>query len=240
MMQKGEDTKKEGRWSKWLTLFSTEFIITLFLLSVSIFIFLYAVNLVFVKKTTSFDENVFSYFSGHITTSRTSMMLFISFLGKHTFLLPANFAVLGFYLFIRKNKRLSIRISALALTSLTIMFLLKFIFQRPRPEIPLLEKVSGFSFPSGHAFMSVTFYGLLIYIVWKEVRQSWLRISIIVLLAALIILIGISRIYLRVHYASDVIAGFAIGFGWLLLALLAIDKIEQKRFARQMLSDLPS
>lgn len=240
MMQPGNNTKRVSRWSKWLTLFSTEFIVTLFLLSASIFFFLYAVNLAFVKKITSFDENVFSYFSGHITTGRTSLMLFISFLGKHTFLLPANFAVLGFYMFIRKNKQLSIRISALALTSLTIMFLLKFIFQRPRPEIPLLKKVSGFSFPSGHAFMSVTFYGLLIYIVWKEIKQRWLRNCIIVLLVVLIILIGISRIYLRVHYASDVIAGFAIGFGWLLLALLIIDKIEQKRFAKQTLSGLSS
>ena len=55
----------------------------------------------------------------------------------------------------------------------------------------------------------------------------------------LILLIGISRIYLRVHYASDVIAGFAVGLGWLLLALWAIEKIEHKRFARKALTNPP-
>lgn len=239
MSDPSTDKKQQTRWSRWLALLSTEFIITLLLLFSSIIVFVYAVNMVFVQKTTSFDENVFSYISQLVNPFRTSLMVFISFLGKHTFLIPANLVLLCYYLFIRKNNRITIRISALALTSLSIMFMLKLSFQRSRPDIPLLEKVSGFSFPSGHALMSVTFYGLLIYIVWKEIKPRWLRLSIIVLLFLLILLIGISRIYLRVHYASDVIAGFAVGLAWLLLALWSIEKIEQKRFARKALANPP-
>ncbi len=128
------------------------------------------------------------------------------------------------------------RVISLALTSLAILFLLKLSFQRTRPEIPLLEKVSGFSFPSGHALMSVAFYGLMIYITWHEVKNTWLRNALILLLLTLIFLIGYSRIYLRVHYASDVMAGFAVGFGWLLLSLWMIEKIEKRILTRRELA----
>lgn len=231
--------EKRSRWLHWLELISAEFLIIFLLLFASMAVFAYAVNMVFIKRTTTFDEDIFAFVSQHVNTMRTQIMVFISFLGKHTFLVPANLVLLAFYLLIRKNRRISVRISALALSSLALMFSMKFFFQRARPDIPLLEKVSGFSFPSGHALMSVAFYGLLIYIVWKEIKHPWLRAILISLLFLLIALIGFSRIYLRVHYASDVIAGFAVGFGWLLLSLWLISRIEKKRFARKTLAMPP-
>ena len=192
--------------------------------------------MVFIKKTTTFDEKVFAFTSQYVSSLTTSFMVFITSLGKHTFLIPANLTLLTFYFFIRKNKRLSIRILALALTSLSLMFLLKLSFQRSRPDIPLLEKVSGFSFPSGHALMSVAFYGMLIYIVWTEIKTNWIRYSLIVFLSLLIFLIGYSRVYLRVHYASDVLAGFAVGLSWLALSLWVIDKLEKRYLTRRELT----
>jgi membrane-associated phospholipid phosphatase len=228
--------KKKG--TNWLKLLSAEFIIILVLLFVCITVFAYAVNMVFIKKATTFDENVFSFVGKHVTETRTRIMVFISFLGKHTFLIPANLVLLAYFLFM-KNRRFSIRVAALALSSLSLMFLLKLSFKRIRPDIPLLEQVSGFSFPSGHALMSVGFYGLLIYITWHEIKNRTLRGIMVAFWFLLIVLIGFSRIYLRVHYASDVIAGFAVGFGWLLLSLWVIDKIEKKRFARKALAATP-
>jgi undecaprenyl-diphosphatase len=91
----------------------------------------------------------------------------------------------------------------------------------------LLREAAGLSFPSGHALMSVTFYGLLIYIVWETVKKTWLKITLVVLLLLLIHIIGFSRIYLRVHYASDVMAGFATGFLWLVISLWIVRRIEK-------------
>lgn len=163
------DKKKEpGRTTRLLELFTAEFIILFVLLFVCIIVFAYSVRIVFIRRTSLFDEQVFEYVSYYVHPFRTSFMVFISFLGKHTFLIPANLVLLGFYIFIRKNKRLTVRITALALSSLSLMFVLKLFFQRSRPDIPLLEEVSGFSFPSGHALMSMTFYGLLIYIMIKK------------------------------------------------------------------------
>jgi undecaprenyl-diphosphatase len=112
-----------------------------------------------------------------------------------------------------------------------LMFLLKQIFGRQRPDIPLLREAHGLSFPSGHALMSVTFYGLLIYLVWEYVSHRFLKWLLMVLLVLLILMIGFTRIYLRVHYPSDVFAGFAMGFVWLVISLFVLRRIE--KFSRK-------
>ena len=106
------------------------------------------------------------------------------------------------------------------------MLLLKFLFQRKRPLSPLLKAAKGLSFPSGHAIMAVTFYGLLIYILQHSISVDWLRWLVTFLLLILIVWIGYSRVYLRVHYASDVAGGFIIGLLWLLISLAVLKGLE--------------
>jgi undecaprenyl-diphosphatase len=106
------------------------------------------------------------------------------------------------------------------------MLLLKQLFQRKRPLSPLLKAAKGLSFPSGHAIMAVTFYGLLIYILQHGLTIDWLKWVVTILVIVLIVLIGFSRIYLRVHYASDVAAGFIIGLLWLLISLAVLKWLE--------------
>ncbi|HTM92598.1 MAG TPA: phosphatase PAP2 family protein, partial [Flavisolibacter sp.] len=95
------------------------------------------------------------------------------------------------------------------------------------PSVPLLFEAKGLSFPSGHALMSITFYGLLIYMIFKSVKNPALKWTLISLLIILIIIIGSSRVYLRVHYATDVIAGYCIGFLWLVFTVWMLNKIEK-------------
>ena len=92
--------------------------------------------------------------------------------------------------------------------------------------IPLLKEAQGFSFPSGHALNSVAFYGLLIYLAWQNIRNPIWKWFATCALLLVILLIGMSRVYLRVHYASDVLAGFAMGFMWLMLSILMLKRIE--------------
>jgi membrane-associated phospholipid phosphatase len=150
----------------------------------------------------------------------------ITFLGNHKFLIPANLSVLFYFLFVRKRTWFSIRVISIALSSLGMMLLLKNAFKRNRPDNPLLYAVRGKSFPSGHALMSITFYGLLIYIVQSSVKSNSLRITSIAGLVILIKLIGFSRIFMRVHYTSDVLAGYAIGGGWLAVSLKTLQGLE--------------
>ena len=95
--------------------------------------------------------------------------------------------------------------------------LLKNIVERPRPEGYRLITETGYSFPSGHSMISAAFYGLIIYFIWKNVKDKKLKYISCTLLGILIVLIGISRIYLGVHYASDVIGGFTISIVYLII-----------------------
>jgi len=141
-----------------------------------------------------------------------------------------------YFLFIKKHRWYSIKIPVIALSSLALMFFLKTLFGRHRPDIPLLREAQGLSFPSGHALMSVTFYGLLIHIIWNTVKRKWLKWTLIILLILLILIIGFSRIYLRVHYPSDVMAGFATGFIWLVISIWIVKRIE--KFSKREVSPL--
>ena len=124
-----------------------------------------------------------------------------------------------------KNKKIG---AAIVINLFTITFLnllLKNIVQRPRPtEFRLIDE-NGYSFPSGHSMVSMAFYGFLIYIVYKYIKIRNLKVALIIVLSILPILIGISRIYLGVHYTTDVIGGFLVSISYLIIYTRIFKKI---------------
>ena len=179
------------------------------------------------RKYKPIDLVIFDRIQPYTSPDKNKLMLFITFLGTHSFLIPANLLLIFYFLFARHQNWFSIRIVTIALSSLVLMFLLKYLFQRKRPLSPLLKAAKGLSFPSGHAIMAVTFYGLLLYILLHTIDIGWLKYLLAAVLVMLIVLIGYSRVYLRVHYASDVLAGFIIGFIWLLISLSVLNGLEK-------------
>ena len=113
--------------------------------------------------------------------------------------------------------------------TINILFLnqiLKLLFSRPRPfELMLIEE-TGYSFPSGHAMLSLAFYGFLIYIVWKVNLSKMVKKILTAFLIILILLIGVSRIYLGVHYPSDILGGFAISLVYLIIFIKLVKKYD--------------
>ena len=126
-----------------------------------------------------------------------------------------------------KNKKVGISVFLnLILASLT-NYTLKQIVQRPRPiEYRIIDE-SGYSLPSGHSMVSMAFYGYLIYLIYKQIGNKYIKWSLISLLSLLIISIGISRIYLGVHYVSDVIAGFLVAISYLIIYINIINLIVE-------------
>lgn len=100
-----------------------------------------------------------------------------------------------------------------------LMHGLKWIFARSRPGEQLTGAI-GHSFPSGHTFMAATLYGFLIYLVWRRVESDAVRIGATIGISMIIVMVGLSRVLLRVHWASDVAGGLAVGFGWLVCSLI--------------------
>lgn len=178
------------------------------------------------RKHKKLDLKVFELIKAHTNERNTRIMKFFTFFGTHNFFVPTNLFLIFYFLIIKKRSWFSIRIASVAISSLALMFLLKYLFKRKRPPYPL-QKASGLSFPSGHAIMSVTFYGLLIYIISQTIKNREIKLSLIISLIATIQMIGISRVYLRVHYASDIVVGYITGFLWLLISLDVLKQIEK-------------
>ncbi|MBK9749197.1 MAG: phosphatase PAP2 family protein [Chloroflexi bacterium] len=139
---------------------------------------------------------------------------------------------LGLYFLLRRQwLHLAIWIAALIGGTL-LNNVLKLIFARARPVFAdpfVIER--NFSFPSGHAMMSLIGFGLLTYFAWSLLRTSIGRIILVFAALMLILLVGISRMTLGVHYLSDVVAGFAAGGVWLAACLTALNTIQRRKRA---------
>ncbi len=208
-------------------LLSLEFLFALIIFLGAIFLFSFLAKEVIIEGDKGFDERAFQWVSTLVSHRINYIMEAISFLGNHKFLIPANLLLCAYFLFVRKHAWYSIKVASIALSSVTLMFVLKLIFARMRPNDPLLAPALGYSFPSGHSLVSFTFYGLLIYLVYNYAQNVWVKWGSIIFFSCLILMIGFSRIYLRVHYATDVLAGFLIGIAWLLFSLYFLNRMEQ-------------
>ena len=122
-----------------------------------------------------------------------------------------------FALIFVKNRKIGLSIFLNLPMSALTNYVLKHILQRPRPIEHRIIDESGYSLPSGHSMVSMAFYGYIIYLIFKNVKNKYLKLFLISLLSLLIISIGVSRIYLGVHYTSDVLAGFLVAIAYLIL-----------------------
>ncbi len=155
-----------------------------------------------------------------ISDFATPIAKFITNFGGAIFLIIAT--IILFILI--KNKKIGFSIISNLVIVTILNQLLKNILQRPRPnEFRIIEE-TGYSFPSGHSMVSMAFYGYLIYLIYRYVKNNYLKWTLIVLLSILICTIGISRIYLGVHYTSDVLGGFLISISYLVIYISAVNK----------------
>ena len=180
------------------------------------------------EHESNFDSSIFQKLSFLTSPLTTRLMLFFTFFGSNIFLLPAYILLILYYLLFRKNKKLSLDVAAIGITSTAVLFLTKDIFKRHRPLDPLIQHVTGFSFPSGHSFSAFTFFGLLVYILWQTAISKSLKLLISALFILFAACIAFSRVYLHVHYPSDVIAGFCLSMIWLNISILILSKINWK------------
>ncbi len=186
-----------------LVITKTEKIIILFL---SLWIFL-----IFRNKIVGLDNSFYLFLNSFENNDLTTVVKIITYLGSAYVLI---FLAAISLFFIKKNEKYKLISINLGLSFLTNQ-LLKRVFRRSRPLFKHLVKEKGFSFPSGHAMVSFCFYGLIIYFI----HNSNLKYKKIyeVLLSITIIIIGLTRIYLGVHYFSDIVGGFVFGLLYLLL-----------------------
>lgn len=148
-------------------------------------------------------------------------MPFMTRFGGKEIIFPVAFAV-SLYLFIKKRyKFLTVLLISLAMAG-TVVEIMKKIFARERPnQIYALANADGFGFPSGHSTLALVFYGILVYFIFVSDNQKTHKIYALIIGLALTILVGFSRIYMGVHWPSDVLGGYILGGGLLAIFIYA-------------------
>ena len=159
------------------------------------------------------DDFVYSLVKPLISNDMTNIMQFITFFSDPIWCILLSCLMILFV----KNKKISKAFLLNLILVFLLNYVLKILFSRNRPADINLIVETGFSFPSGHAMMSLGIYGFLIYLLLLSDKNKISKIIGTCFLILLIFLIGISRIYLGVHYATDVIAGSIISASYLLL-----------------------
>ena len=188
---------------------------------ISLILFLVITENVFNNEIMKADTIGYNIVSNLISDKLTPLVNVVTWFGSATCLI-----LLTVILFIIiKNKKAGLLIG----TNLVIISILnqtlKSLLQRPRPTGFRIINETGYSFPSGHSMISMAFYGFLIYLIYKNVKNKCLKFTLIISLFILIISIGLSRIYLGVHYTSDVFAGFLLSIAYLIFYCSVVDKI---------------
>ncbi len=209
-----------------IMLFLTEFAVTVLLGVAGVVGFLALGREVFDQDAAFFDAAAFRWVR-QLLGPQQQWVEAVTFFASRNFITVAGCLLINWFLLLRRHRWYSLLVPVVALGSITLNLVLKQFYSRPRPLLPLVS-AAGLSFPSGHAMISASFYGLLIYLVQTHVRRPGLRWLLTVLLAALILLIGFTRVYLRVHYATDVLAGFTAGLVWLIIAIPVLKRIENR------------
>lgn len=154
------------------------------------------------------------------------VMLFFTYLGNWQIIVSSGAAVLVLLL-LSQRRRMALFLTGAVAGGELLYAVMKMLFHRTRPDLGFsLITRNGYAFPSGHAVMSVVFYGILGFFLWKIAARGWHKALILIGTAALIFLIGLSRVYLGAHWPSDVLAGWAVGLAFLALFLAFFVDLE--------------
>jgi membrane-associated phospholipid phosphatase len=185
-----------------------------------------------------FDKTVTDYVLSFRTNWLTSFLIFITNVGTRTGYFVVTVLLVLYFFFIHRSWKFIVQTVAVLLLASLSNVALKEVINRARPTIEHLVTVYTLSYPSGHAMSAMGFYGFLVFLTMRFKMNQWVRITLIVVLVLLILSIGISRIYLGVHYPSDVVAGFIGGLIWVALCAIIFDVADLYRRRKKRMQEL--
>jgi len=181
------------------------------------------------NELTAFDDAISAAVQSYRTPSLTSIFEFITHLGDRIAYFIAALVVAAFFYFKYGRWKFTLQTILVLLLSSLSNVVLKKVINRERPTFEHLVAVSTLSYPSGHSMSAMAFYGFLIYLSFRLSGSWWFKAVSFISFGLLILLIGISRIYLGVHYPSDVIAGFLGGLIWVAFCVVIFNIIDLYR-----------
>lgn len=192
---------------------------------ISLLLFIVLAVIIKVTETNFIDNDIYEFISNNlISDNLTPIVKNVTNFASSIFLISLTIVLFV----IVKDKKISFSIFTNLFSVFIINNILKIIFKRPRPNVYNIIVEKGYSFPSGHSMVSCAYYGFLIYLVYKYVENKRIKYGLILLLSLIIISIGISRIYLGVHYTTDVLGGYLFATFYLGMFINIIEKYYLK------------
>lgn len=188
------------------------------ILAVSLVLFTIITYAIFSDKIDTLDKNIHSYILNIRNENLTSILITITNISSAYALIVLSILLL----LIMKKKKIPLLICLNLIISFLTNQIAKLTFSRPRPVgINLIEE-SGYSYPSGHAMISMAYFGFIAYLIYKSNLNKIIKLPLITSIFILILLIGFSRIYLGVHYLSDIIGGFLLSIAYIMIFINCI------------------
>lgn len=204
-------------------------IIALIIVVAGINLFIDLTNTIHSDALAEYDSRISEFIISYRSPPLTKFMQFITDIGDfYGYLIMATLSTVLFY-FLFKNWRYVFEILFVIIVAGLSNVALKQVINRARPDAEHLVSVASLSYPSGHAMSAISFYGFLIYIIYNLKLNRWFKTGLIAIFSLLILAIGISRIYLGVHYPSDVAGGFIAGFIWVVFCVILFHIIDLLR-----------
>jgi len=188
--------------------------LSLVLAAVSLLLFCWLAEQVVVQRTEPFDLAIRGFLHRHASPSLTTFFRFVTNVGDWPVVGGGSIVLLLAFWYRRWFDYIRLLLFTLIGAGL-LDGTLKLAFHRPRPDPFFIAKPTTYSFPSGHSLISLCFYGLVAGIVASRLHQRWQRVAVWSVASLLIGTIGLSRIYLGVHWPSDVLAGYAAAILWM-------------------------
>lgn len=189
----------------------------------SLYIFLKISNKIINKEIDFFDSTIINFIHSFESPTLTSIMKGVTFFGGEIFIGGAVITTVIF-LILANHKKDALVFGFILVFGIILNLILKGVFERARPDLFAMIIEKTYSFPSGHSMNSFVFFMSLSYFIFHNSRNKNLALCLIVFSSIIVLLIGISRIYLGVHFPSDVIGGYAAGLLWF-VAVLLFEKI---------------
>ncbi|MFF3922939.1 phosphatase PAP2 family protein [Paenibacillus lactis] len=184
------------------------------------------------KRIDDWDHAISRYVQSFEQSWITDIAVWLSFIGsRDPIIVLCLIAIALQYVLLKHRTEILLLIGVIAGSSI-LNLLLKLAFQRMRPDIHRLIEVTGYSFPSGHSMVAFSFYGVLAYLLWRHIESGKGRIVLIVIAILMIGSIGLSRVYLGVHYPSDIVGGYFAACFWLALSVGQYERFME-RFRRK-------
>lgn len=181
------------------------------------------------NELTGLDKAITEYIISFRSEALTNYFTFATDLGDRNAYIVITVFLAAYYFFKQRSWKFILQTTLVLLLATFSNIVLKRVFNRARPTLDHLVTVNTLSYPSGHSMSAMAFYGFLIYLCLRYKMRAWLKSLLVIVLVMIVLSIGVSRIYLGVHFPSDVAAGFVGGLIWVAFCAVVFNVFELLR-----------